>query len=339
MRSHDSMDLHQTNGAKSFRVEINSFLRKNAIAIVMIMLLVGFILSKGELRSVFFKASNQLSILRQLSTFLLISIGFTFVVIGGGIDLSVGSVLSFSGMVAAVSVANYGVPVWLGFLLGILSGVVIGAVNGFALGSSGIPPFILTIATYSIFKGLAHILSSGLSVRVADPGWGFLGNEQFLGFPIVFWIALIVLIPAWILLNRTTFGRNVYAVGENPQAASFSGISVRAVRRTLYILSGLTAAVAGILNASRLHAGIPGMGNYVELDAIAAVILGGMSMRGGTGRLSGTVFGCVLLCVMTNVLNILGVNTYWRYVMKGVIIFVGVSVEYLWRRKWKPRIR
>lgn len=310
------------------------FLKRNFGSILTIIVLLLMIFASDSLRNVFFRPSNLVFVLRQLSVYLLVSCGLTFVILSGGIDISVGSTLSFAAMAAAVAVGTRGLPLGLGILSGLAAGIAIGALNGALISWMTIPPFIVTIATFSIFRGAAFLLSNGASVRVSVDGWDWLGKATLFGIPVCFFAALLIYVPAWILLNKTTFGKHIYAIGENPQAADFSGINVSKVRRIAYLLSGFSAGMAGVIAALRLSSVVPTSGYDYEIDALAAIVIGGTSIRGGSGRLSGTFFGCVLITVLASALMILTINSYWRFVIKGVVILVGVAIEfYRYRRK------
>lgn len=311
---------------------LKRFIRKNLGLVMTIILLLWMIFASDSLRTVFFRPGNLLSVLRQLSIYMLVSCGLTFVVISGGIDISVGSILSFSGM-AAAAVGLRALPVEIGLILGAFAGLAVGLLNGMIISLAAIPPFIVTLATFSIFRGAAYLISNGATIRVGAENWNRLGTGTFCGLPLSFLLALIVYVPAWLLLNKSKFGKDIYSIGENPQAADFSGIPVARIRRIAYLLSGLTAGIAGAVSASRLNSGVPSAGYDYEIDALAAIIIGGASMRGGVGRLGGTVLGCVIITVLSNAMNILGINSYWRFVIKGVIILVGVSIEYYRYRK------
>lgn len=315
------------------------FFRKNFGLVMTILMLLLLIFASGSLRKVFFMPGNLVWLLRQTSIYMLVSMGLTFVILAGGIDVSVGSTLSFAGMTAAAASTVSGFPFWASILLGISAGFGAGLLNGIMISWGTIPPMIVTIASFSIFRGAAYLISNGIAIPVSGIGWDFLGDTTIFGIPLIVFVTGVVFTPLWIALNRTKFGKNVYAVGENPQAADFSGINVKAVRLTVYLLSGFCAGIAGVVMAALVSSGIPNAGSDFEIDALAAIIIGGTSMRGGSGRLGGTILGCAILAVLSNVMTILWINSYWRFIIKGVMILVGVSIEYYRFKKYSGMAR
>lgn len=304
------------------------FFRKNfgLVMTILMLLLLSFVFE--SLRRYFFLPRNLIFLLRQTSMYMLVSMGLTFVILAGGIDISVGSTLSFAGLVAAAASTYWGFSVGASVLIGVFTGFCVGLLNGLLISWGTIPPFIVTIATFSIFRGAAFLVSNGSFIPVRGVGWDILGDQVIFGIPLTVFLTCVVFTPLWIALNRTKFGKDVYAVGENPQAADFSGINVRSVRLAVYLLSGVCAGIAGVVMTARENGGFPTAGYDYEIDALAAIIIGGTSMRGGTGRLGGTILGCAILAVLSNVMTILSINNYWRFVIKGVVILVGVSIEY-----------
>lgn len=276
----------------------------------------------------FLTVKNLFNVLRQISTNLLLACGMTMVIILGGIDLSVGSVIALSGCLAAGCVSRYNLPLGVALLVGILIGVVIGAFNGFVISRTTIPPFIVTLATMNIARGLAGVYTGGSPVRVVTDEWQFLGAGYLAGIPVPVIIMFVVFIISLLLLNKTKFGRHVYAVGGNVTAAKFSGINVKRVTFIVYLFTGIMAGLAGIILASRMYSGQPTAGEGAEMDAIAAVVVGGTSMAGGSGKLGGTIIGALIIGVLNNGLNLLNVNSFWQTVVKGIVILLAVTIDY-----------
>jgi ribose transport system permease protein len=282
----------------------------------------------------FLTSNNLLNVLRQTSTNLYLALAMTMIIILGGIDLSVGSIMAVVGVVTTSLIALLGAPVWVAVAAGLLVGVLIGAVNGYVAATTIIPPFIITLATMNIARGAAYVLTDGKPVRVMSDSFNFIGSGYIGGFlptPVLYLI--ILLIVCYFIMNKTKLGRHMYAVGGNAEAAKFSGINIKKVKFFAYAFSGLMAAIAGIVLASRMFSGQPTAGNAAELDAIAAVVLGGTSMTGGYGRIGGTVIGALIIGVLSNGLNLMGVSSFWQFIVKGIVILVAVYADVIKRRK------
>ena len=277
--------------------------------------------------------TNLFNLLRQSSTNLMLACGMTMVIILGGIDLSVGSIIAMSGCFAAGAVVWGGMPEIVGLTLGVLSGLVFGLFNGAVIAWTNIPPFIVTLASMNLAKGIAYVFSGGKPIRCMTEAWKFLGAGYVLGIPTPVWTMFIVFFLCVIFLNRTRIGRHIYAVGGNSTAAKFSGISTAKVKFTVFAISGTLAGLAGVTIASRLYSGTCTSGNAAEMDAIAAVVIGGTSMSGGSGRLGGTLIGALIIGILNNGLNLMGVNSDWQYIIKGIVILGAVYVDYLRTQK------
>jgi ribose transport system permease protein len=282
----------------------------------------------------FLTSNNLLNVLRQTSTNLYLALAMTMIIILGGIDLSVGSIMAVVGVVTTTLIASLGAPVLVAVAVGLLVGVLIGAVNGYVAATTIIPPFIITLATMNIARGAAYVLTDGKPVRVMSDSFNFIGSGYIGGFlptPVLYLIILLIL--CYFIMNKTKLGRHMYAVGGNAEAAKFSGINIKKVKFFAYAFSGLMAAIAGIVLASRMFSGQPTAGNAAELDAIAAVVLGGTSMTGGYGRIGGTVIGALIIGVLSNGLNLMGVSSFWQFIVKGIVILVAVYADVIKRRK------
>ena len=299
-------------------------------ALVVLCLILGIFPGTSEY---FVTVKNLFNVLRQISTNLLLACGMTMVIILGGIDLSVGSVIALSGVLAAGGVVRYNLPIVPAMLLGILIGVIFGLFNGFVISKTTIPPFIVTLATMNIARGLAGVYTGGSPVRVVTKEWQWIGAGYAFGVPVPVIIMIIVFIISLLIINRTRMGRYIYAVGGNNLAATYSGINVSKVKFFVYTYSGIMAGLAGIILASRMYSGQPTAGEGAEMDAIAAVVVGGTSMAGGSGKLGGTLIGALIIGILNNGLNLMNVNSFWQTVVKGIVILLAVTIDFFRNRK------
>ncbi|HPU22078.1 MAG TPA: ABC transporter permease [Thermoclostridium caenicola] len=312
---------------------------KDNLGIIIALLVLCVALSVNPITAkTFLTVKNIFNVLRQISTNLFLACGMTMVIILGGIDLSVGSIIALSGCLAAGAVVRYNLPLGVALLIGVLVGLTIGLFNGVVISRTTIPPFIVTLATMNIAKGLAYVYTGGSPVRVVTKEWQFLGAGYIGSVPTPVIILIVVLIVTAIIMNKTRMGRYIYAVGGNAQAAEFSGIKVSRVKFFVYAYSGLMAGLAGIVLASRMYSGQPTAGEGAEMDAIAAVVVGGTSMAGGYGKIGGTIIGGLIIGILNNGLNLLNVNSFWQYVIKGAVILLAVFIDYL-RQENKDRIK
>ena len=307
---------------------VKIYFKENLGIIVAFLVLCVFLSVFPKTSGSFFTRQNIFNVLRQISTNLFLACGMTMVIILGGIDLSVGSIIALSGCISAGCVARYNLPLPIALLMGLLVGLLVGMFNGAVISKTTIPAFIVTLATMNIAKGLAYVYTGGSPVRVVTKEWQFLGAGYVGIFPTPVVILVIVLIITAIIMNKTKMGRHMYAVGGNQQAAEFSGIKVEKVKFFVHAFSGLMAGLAGIVLASRMYSGQPTAGDGAEMDAIAAVVVGGTSMAGGSGKIGGTIIGGLIIGVLNNGLNLLNVNSFWQYVVKGVVILLSVFLDY-----------
>lgn len=274
----------------------------------------------------FLTVNNMLNVFRQVSINALIAFGMTFVILTGGIDLSVGSILALSSALTAGMMAG-GMDTWLAVLIGLIAGAVMGAVNGFIVAKGRLAPFIVTLATMTIFRGLTLVYTDGKPITGLNKDFAVIGKGYFLQIPMpIIWM-IITFAVVYIILKHTTFGRRVYSVGSNEEATWLSGISTSKVKIWVYSISGLLAAVSGIILTSRLNSAQPTAGTSYELDAIAAVVLGGTSLTGGKGWIVGTLIGAIIIGVLNNGLNLLNVSSFYQQVVKGAVILVAVLLD------------
>ncbi|WP_261882437.1 ABC transporter permease [Vibrio pelagius] len=283
----------------------------------------------------FLTQGNFLSILRQVSINGILAIGMTFVIIIAGVDLSVGSVLALSGIVAArfvtksdaMAIVNFDSLILLPFIIAITIGALCGLVNGYVISKFKLQAFIVTMGMLSAARGMTMLTTDGNPVSSLERDFRVIGNSYVLGIPTPVIIFGVIFVVAWVLLNKTLFGRYVFAVGGNEKSARTSGIDVDKVKIAVYTLCGVLAALAGLILTARTGSAQTNAGFAYELDAIAAVVIGGTSMAGGIGTLTGTLFGVLIIGVMNNGLDLLGVQSYYQQIIKGILIVSAVMLD------------
>ncbi|MCZ0870647.1 ABC transporter permease [Peribacillus sp. AS_2] len=276
----------------------------------------------------FMEPNNILNLLRQTSINALIAFGMTFIILTGGIDLSVGSILALSSALMAGMMVS-GLDPILAILVGILLGAIMGVINGILVSKGKMAPFIVTLATMTIFRGLTLVYTDGKPITGIGDSFMFqmLGRGYFLGVPVPAVVMIIAFMILWFLLHKTSFGRKTYAIGGNERASRISGIKVDRVKVAIYGLAGTMAAIAGAILTSRLNSAQPTAGQSYEMDAIAAVVLGGTSLSGGKGRLFGTLVGVLIIGTLNNGMNLLGVSSFYQQVVKGAVILIAVLLD------------
>ncbi|WP_276675407.1 ribose ABC transporter permease [Caldibacillus debilis] len=276
----------------------------------------------------FLTATNILNVFRQVSINALLAFGMTYVILTGGIDLSVGSILALCSALAAGFMTDSMDPV-LAVSAGLVLGALMGAANGFVIAKGKVAPFIATLATMTIFRGLTLVYTEGRPITGFSDSVAFkmIGRGYFLGVPVPVYIMLAIFLILYLVLKKTTFGRGVYAVGGNEEASRLSGLNVDRIKIGVYTISGLLSAFAGIILASRLNSAQPTAGISYELDAIAAVVIGGTSLSGGRGRIAGTLIGALIIGVLNNGLNLLNVSSFYQQVVKGGVILLAVLLD------------
>lgn len=280
------------------------------------------------LNPAFLQVSNLLNLMRQLIINGFIALGMTFVILTGGIDLSVGSTLAFSSAIFA-GLLQGGMNTGLAILIAIFLGLLLGFLNGILITKGKLAPFIVTLATMTIFRGLTLVYMDGRPIAGPKENFAFqfLGKGQILGIPFQVLLFLIVYLILWALLTKTSYGRKIYAVGGNEKASFISGIKIDKIKILVYVISSLMAVLSGLVLTSRLNSAQPTAGAAYEMDAIAAVVLGGTSMTGGSGSLTGTLIGILILGVLNNGLNLLGVSSFYQQIVKGVVILIAVLID------------
>ncbi|RRD93903.1 ABC transporter permease [Clostridiales bacterium COT073_COT-073] len=280
----------------------------------------------------FLTGQNLLNVSRQISTNMIVSCAMTMILITGGIDLSIGAVMALAGMISGyLSLA--GVPFSICLLLSLLAGMTAGLVNGAILAYTDLPPFIVTYSVQSILRGMVYVITTAGTLRLTDKNFLTFGGGSlgFLPWPVIYMI--VVMLGSYLILNKTKMGRHIYAIGGNPKAAAFAGINSRKIKLFIYALSGTLAALAGLVYTSRNTSMQPSLGTGVEMDAIAAVVLGGTSMAGGQGGIFGTIIGAVIIGIINNGLNLMRMDSFWQYIAKGIVILIAVYADYIKKQR------
>ena len=281
------------------------------------------------LNKYFLTPENISNILLQTSINGILAMGMTLVILTGGIDLSVGSVLAFSSIVAATFVTgdNPQSPL-VALLVGIVTGAVLGLINGCIIAYLKIPPFVATLGMLSVARGLTYAYTGGMPVPNLSESFLNLGEGSFLGVPVPVLIFLLIFAILWVVLNHTSYGRSIYAVGGNVKSARTAGISTNPVTASVYVIAGLLAGLGGLILTARTSSALPQAGVSYELDAIAAVVIGGTSLSGGVGSIAGTLLGALIIGTINNGLDLLGVSSAYQQIVKGCIIVVAVLLDY-----------
>ena len=280
----------------------------------------------------FLTATNLSSVVRQTAVINIMALGMTVIIIAGGIDLSVGSILAVAGLLGTMAMER-GSSIGTGIFVGILVGTACGFANGLMITGLKINPFIVTLGTMGIFRGMALIISNGLPVHNVPKQFAFLGDGTLFHVPFVLWILLFCAVVIHIVLEHTTLGRYSFSIGSNPDAAYYAGVPVPLITMAVFAIGGLLTGLAGMIEASRLMTGQPTGGQGYELTAIAAVVIGGGSLRGGEGGVVGTLVGAFIMGLLSNGSDLLGTNPYWQQVIIGSVIILAVSFDELRKRR------
>jgi ribose/xylose/arabinose/galactoside ABC-type transport system permease subunit len=299
-------------------------LRSSGLIVVLLVMCVAAAL----ISPAFLNPFNLVNVLRQIALFGIVSVGMTFVILTAGIDLSVGSIVAVAAVVSALML-DAGVPIPLVLAAGLVIGTAMGAVNGLGITLGRIPPFIMTLGMMVMGRGLAMTISGGHPIHFREVAGDFawLGQGHFLKLPVPVWLFALVAFAAIFTLRLTAFGRNVYAVGSNAEAARLSGINVKLTIFFVYVISGFLSALTALIFVSRLTVGEPVAGVGLELEAIAITVIGGTSLFGGEGTVIGTVIGAAIIAVLANLLNLAGVSPFTQQIVKGAIIVAAVLFE------------
>ncbi|MES2434854.1 MAG: ABC transporter permease [Pseudomonadota bacterium] len=306
----------------------NRLASRYGMAIVLVGLIVFFSLAS----EFFLTQQNLTNVLRQVAMLGIASVGMTLVVLTGGIDLSVGSTIALVGVVTALCMSSLGLDMYTAALLGIVTGAVVGAINGLAVTVFAIPALIATLGTLTAVRGFAFILTDGIPIFGFPPEFSYLGRGMIGPIPVPVLTMFVVFVIGWVILNRLEFGRYLYAIGGNREAARLSGISVGITLMITYVLAGIFSGVAGVIMLSRLNSAQPNVANAFEMDVITAVVLGGVSIAGGEGRFTGVIFGVFIIGVLSNGMVLLNVQDYWQLVVKGGVLMAAVGLDQYYTR-------
>lgn len=332
LRMNQAADVKKS---KSNAQNLITLLLNNKALLILIILMVASQIMTGGL---FFSPNNLSSIARQIAASAMLGIGFTVVLAAGGVDLSVGHMLSFVGVAYGIFSLNLPLPIAL--ILAIGCGALCGLANGIISVRLNLPPFIVTLAMAQVFKGFAYLLCGGKSINGLSAGVKFWGQYLVFGvIPVSLLVTTLLAVVVAVLLYRTRYGRYVIATGGNAEAANVSGINVSAIRISTYMVMGICVAIGAIVLTGRVSMAAPGAGDGMEMDAIAAVVIGGTPMSGGKAKVGGTVFGCLVMGVMSNLLNLMGVSSFWQYVAKGCIIVLAILIDAKTEQFFQKRLK
>lgn len=314
------MEIQKKSG---LRDQLTVFaLNNKALLILFVLMVAGNIMTDG----LFFSYANLSSVSRQVAVSMLLGFGFTVVLASGGLDLSVGTMLSCVGVLYAIYTNS--MPLVFALALAITSGAALGLFNGLISVKLKLTPFIVTLATAQIFKSIAYLLTNGKSVTGMSAAVKSIGQGLLFGtIPISIVIAVVACILLSIIMYRTGYGRHVIATGGNKEAARVSGINTSRIQISAYVVMGVFVALASVVLTGRVSMASPGAGEGMEMDAIAAVVIGGTPLNGGKAKVAGTIFGCLVMGVMNNLLNLTGVSSFWQWFAKGVIIIVAIILD------------
>lgn len=311
----------------------NNRWRETARRYSVFLILLGLALVFATRSPQFLTPSNLLNISLQTSIIAIVAVGMTFAILTAGIDLSVGSVVALSGALAAGLVARQGLDTFVAIPLALIAGGLIGLVNGLLIVKGKMPPFVATLAMLSVARGLTLVYTQGRPIAGLDERFIFLGNGVVLGIPMPVLIMIGVFALGWLTLRYTRFGNYVMATGGNPEIGRLAGIPTGRILVSVYVISGITAALGGILLTARLWSAQPNAAVGLELDAIAASVLGGVSLFGGVGSLTGTLAGAFILGILSNGLNLMGVQSFYQQVIKGVVLILAVMLDLFTKRR------
>ena len=300
--------------------------RSSTISIFLILVVMCAIMA--AVSPAFIKITNILSTARSFSAIAVAGIGVSMIIITGGIDLSIGSVYGLAGVISAMLVVS-GVPLIPGILGGMLLGSLVGVLNGLMVVYLKLPPFIATMGTMQIARGICYIITQGYPVNNLPVEYTVLGQGYLLGIPVPIWVMVLIAVLFAIFLNTTTTGRRIFALGGNEEATRISGINTKRLKVLVYSLGAALAGLAGIITASKLGVGQPTAGIGFEMDAIAAVVIGGASLSGGEGTVTGTIIGAAIIGVLRNALVLLSVDSYWQTLIIGCVIILAVTIDQL----------
>ena len=320
--SKDVIDSKMDNKKAINKINWFSFLEKYRVVLIFLLLCI----FAGFLSDVFFTTSNIMNVLRQVSIIAIIATGMTLVILIAGIDLSVGAVMAFSGAILA-GVLTAGLPLWVAVLASTLVGLLFGLINGVIVSNFGVPSFIATLAIMVIARGMTLVYTKGYPLVVTNEAFRFIGSGKIFGIPVPIIIMFVIIGLMFWVLKYTSFGRYIYAIGGNEEAAILAGIRVKSIKVAVFGMAGFLSAISAIIYTSRLMSAQPTAGTGIELDAIAAVIIGGTSLAGGKGGVIGTLIGALIMGVLDNLLNLMNISPFYQNIAKGLVILIAVLID------------
>jgi ribose transport system permease protein len=312
-------------------LKLTNFVKQYAIIIVLIALIAVF----SILSPAFSTINNAMNIIRQISVMGIVAVGFTFVLIGGGLDLSVGSQIAIMNVSVALMIVEHGVNPILAVIIGIVMTTVIGFFNGYMITKTGIPPLIATLAMMTTLRGVTFIMSKGYPIYGIPDYLKVIGQGNIYKIPVQGIIMAGIIVLGIILLNKTYIGRHFYALGSNTEATRLAGINIHFTRTTTYTLLGFLTGIAGLVMLTRVGSGQPNIANGFELNVLTAAVLGGVSVNGGKGNIPGAIVGTAIIGVLNNGMSIIGANDYWQKVITGIVLFVVVVFDSISQSKRK----
>ncbi|MDR1699913.1 MAG: ABC transporter permease [Lachnoclostridium sp.] len=324
------MENEMTKGKRRYI----SFLQENMAIIGGLLLLCIFL---SFMTDSFLTQSNLLTLLRQMTNNVFLTLGIMMCIIIGGIDISVGSVFALGGTVTAGMIAFFDMPIPLAILLGLGAGALCGAFSGFFVAYIKVPAFIATMAMLGIARGVAYLMTNAEPIRCTNKEFTVLGTGRLGVIPLPVIYALVWIVIIWVFLNKTRMGRYIYAIGGNIEAAQFSGINIKVVKIVVHLISGFLAAWAGIVMSARMYSGQPAVAVGWEMDAVAASALGGVSLMGGSGNVASAMIGVAIIGVLKNGLNLLNVNSFWQLIIQGLVVLAAVSADMIKQKKQKNK--
>lgn len=299
---------------------------KSLIGLILLCLIITFVTPS------FLTVANITNVFTQVSVNAIIAVGMTFVILTGGIDLSVGSTLAISGAISASVIKSTG-NIFLAIIAASIVGILVGFVNGFLISKGKLQAFIATLATMTIFRGLTLVFTNGTPISKLPESFLSIGNAKLGFIPIPVLITIVVAVISIYVLSQTRFGRYLYALGGNEESAKLSGINTDRIKMLTYVVSGFVSAIAGVIITSRIGSASPNAGTGFELDAIAAVVIGGTSLSGGEGKISGTIIGALIIGILNNGLNLMNVSPFYQSIVKGLVILIAVLLDKKSRKK------
>lgn len=313
----------------NYKINFKNKINEYAIYVILVLLFLFFSMVSPS----FINANNLINVVRQISMLGIASVGMTFALLVGGIDLSIGSQMSMVAVICSIMMTKYNINPFIACIICLVLTSIVGFFNGIIISKIKMPPLIVTLSTMIIIEGVAFIISKGIPIFGFPQGFSILGQGYISIIPIPVIIMIVVLIIGSLVLNKTYIGRYFYSIGGNEEASRLSGIDVDKIKMLAYILSGLFAGIAGVILLSRTNSGQPTMGKGFEFDVLTAVVLGGVSVNGGVGKISNVISGILIIGVLNNGLVLMGVNTYIQSVIKGVVLLIAVAFDFIQRNK------